>query len=132
MTPGARLLLAAAALSGFSGVVLAAIGAHAVQGDDVFATWRSWQAANAMHLLHAPALLALAGLAQVRPSLIWLASGASMLAGTIMFSGSIYTSILTQGAGAGVIAPTGGFTMMLGWLLLLSGLWLRPGSENTA
>ena len=129
MNPTARALLVAAALAGFSGVALAAIGAHAVQGNDVFATWRSWQSASAMHLLHAPALLALAALAAHHRSRLWLASGALMVAGLLLFSGSIYYSILSGHGGTGGLAPIGGFSLMLAWLLLVVAAFSarRPG-----
>lgn len=118
MSPLVKFLLVLAALAGFSGIALAAIGAHAVEADG-FETWRSWQAASAMHLLHAPALLALAGLASQFPTRLWGLSAGLMALGLVLFSGSIYYSILSDTGSAGVVAPIGGVCMMLGWLLLM-------------
>lgn len=127
----ARALLVVAAVAGLSGVALAAIGAHAVQGADAFDTWRSWQAASVMHLLHAPALLALAALANHSRSSLWPLAGGFMVLGMLLFSGSIYVSILSGGGSTG-LAPVGGFSLMVGWLLLAVAAFTNrsPGRLN--
>jgi len=42
-----------------------------------------------------------------------------MLAGVVLFSGSLYALVLFQAKGIGLITPIGGLCFMLGWLLLV-------------
>jgi uncharacterized membrane protein YgdD (TMEM256/DUF423 family) len=45
------------------------------------------------------------------------AAALAFAAGTILFCGSVYALALA-GVSLGLLAPTGGITLMLGWLLL--------------
>jgi uncharacterized membrane protein YgdD (TMEM256/DUF423 family) len=69
-----RLIALAGAIAALSGVVVAAAGSHAVAGMDDLVRYRAWQSALSMHLFHAVALLALAGVAQRRSS-YWINAG---------------------------------------------------------
>jgi uncharacterized membrane protein YgdD (TMEM256/DUF423 family) len=78
------------------------------------------QSALLMHVLHAPALLAVAWLA-ARGRLVNLA-GMAFAAGLLLFCGAVYAQ-----AGWSLrlphVAPLGGLLLMAGWLLLgLAGL----------
>ena len=66
MTRGSRGLALLGGLLGLSGVVMAALGSHVVADTGVPGPdrYRSWQAANLLHLLHAVTLLSLAALAR--------------------------------------------------------------------
>jgi uncharacterized membrane protein YgdD (TMEM256/DUF423 family) len=121
----ARGLIVLAALAGFSGVLLAAIGAHAVPAVDEVANYRSWQSASLLHLLHAAVLLTLGMRVQRHPSRVLLAAATLMLLGVVLFSGSIYTRILLDLERSFNLAPVGGFALMLGWLLIPFGLLRR-------
>ena len=102
-----RLLLAAAGLLGASGVGLAAAAAHRGGGNlDV---------AGYMLMIHAAAIagLALAG----RGGL--LLGGASLLAvGVALFAGDIAMRAFAEMRLFPMAAPSGGLTMMIGWLAL--------------
>ncbi len=110
-TPASRLWRAISALLGLSAVALAAIAAHALS--DMKAA-QAVERAAIMQLIHAVLLLFLAGLTGVFSRLArW-----STLIGLTLFCGGIYAKYLLGMASAGSIAPIGGMTMMLGWLLL--------------
>lgn len=113
-----KLMLLAAAIAGLSGVILAAAGSHLVTGLDEFDHYKSWQAANSMHLLHAVVLLFLSS-RYVQPDgrLITFAATAFVL-GIVLFSGSVYLSLALSLTNMTKIAPLGGLLLMLGWLLI--------------
>ena len=123
--PGARSLVMAAGLAGFTVVVLAALGAHLDGGIDDPSALRSWQSAVLMHGLHAVALLALAALEYAQPSAWWRAAGLSLMLGILLFSGSLYLGVILEMRSP--LAPMGGLALMLGWLLAALGGWrTRP------
>ena len=117
-----RWLIALAGLLGFSGVLLAALGSHAVPGMDQAANYRSWQSASVLHLVHAVLLLVLGIQALRKPSRLLLAAAVLILLGVLLFSGSIYVRIVFDLERTFNLAPTGGFLLMLGWLLIPLGL----------
>ena len=75
-------------------------------------------------LLPALGLFAVAvAAAWFRPSRLFSLSGAFILAGLILFSGSLYVLSLTGQRWIGMITPFGGTAFMIGWLLLAAGVW---------
>jgi uncharacterized membrane protein YgdD (TMEM256/DUF423 family) len=116
-----RLFLVIGALSGFIAVALGAFGAHALRDRlsadmlDVFKTGVTYQ------MYHALALLAV-GLLLARLSIDgspWLtAAGWLFIAGTVLFSGSLYLLALSGTTWLGAITPLGGVAFLLGWLAL--------------
>ncbi|MSO92391.1 MAG: DUF423 domain-containing protein [Rhodospirillales bacterium] len=116
---GWRLWLFLGSLSGLLAVIAGAYGAHGLQGDphlrDAFRTGVLY------HLVHALALLAVAWLAS-RPETRRAASvhiaGAAFIAGTLLFSGTLYAFGLTGRIFVAGAAPVGGLFFMLGWAAL--------------
>jgi uncharacterized membrane protein YgdD (TMEM256/DUF423 family) len=116
----------AAALTGASGVLLGAFGAHGLNQAFPLADAGVWRTAVLYHLLHAVGLLALALYQQATSGVtphrsLHLVAGAFVL-GVLLFSGSLY--ILTTvgsvwGAVLGPLTPVGGVVLVIGWLLLL-------------
>src|SRR5204862_331190 len=54
----------------------------------------------------------------------WLsAAGWLFVAGTVLFSGSLYLLALTDTPWLGAITPLGGIALLLGWLALAIGVW---------
>jgi uncharacterized membrane protein YgdD (TMEM256/DUF423 family) len=109
-----------AALAGL-GVALGAFGAHGLK-----AVWavrpeglETWKTAVLYHLLHSVAMLVLAGQgARANRGAWWL-----MLAGTAVFSGSLYL-LATQGWKAlGPATPLGGVFLLAGWGCLVAMPW---------
>ena len=120
-------LLCYAGLAGLLGVALGAFGAHALR--DVLAerqTTALWQTAVLYHLVHAVALLGLAGWAAVRearlPSLL-NAAAACWISGIILFSGSLYGMAVGAPRAFGWITPTGGLLLLTGWSLVAIHGW---------
>lgn len=112
---GGRPLALAAALLGLTAVVLAALGSHAIDMTAQPQLRYIWQTASMMQMFHAAALLALAALQADHP---FLRRGAWLLvAGTVVFSGSLYLRVLLAMASA-PLAPFGGVLLITGWFLL--------------
>lgn len=103
-----------AALLGFSGVLLGAFGAHLLRGVlEKPGTTQIWQTGVFYHLVHAVVLLILCGWRPVPRAAFNL-----ILAGLVIFSGSLYALALTNQKWLGAITPLGGLCMLAGWLLL--------------
>ncbi|CAK7257344.1 MULTISPECIES: DUF423 domain-containing protein [unclassified Shinella] len=113
--------LLVAGLMGLTGVITAAAASH---GSDP----RLMAGASAMCLAHAPALVALHA---AWPGLRTAALASLLLAlGTALFAGDL---VLRHFAGHGLFpmsAPTGGVTMMAGWLAVALGAFLPPRREH--
>jgi len=110
-----------AGLSGFSALVMGAIASHAVA--DPHAAYVV-ETASLYQLIHAGLLL-------------WLSSGDRLwsaaarwlfLAGTVLFCGTIYLKTLAGWQGATILAPLGGTSFMVGWLLVAFGYGFDKGS----
>jgi uncharacterized membrane protein YgdD (TMEM256/DUF423 family) len=48
------------------------------------------------------------------------------IAGTLLFSGSLYALTLTGVRQLGIVTPFGGVGLLAGWLCLLAAPWWRP------
>lgn len=99
---------------GALGVGLGAFGAHGLKGvvTDPHLL-EVWETAARYHLIHAVALLALAAHPKPPSAAGWL-----FVAGTVLFSGSLYTMTLTNQRWLGAITPIGGVCFIAGWLVL--------------
>jgi uncharacterized membrane protein YgdD (TMEM256/DUF423 family) len=102
---------------------LGAFGAHGLR-EVLLArgTANAWETAVRYHLLHAIGLLCLAIWLRQRPSGVtwpqrWTAG--SWVAGTILFSGSLYGLALGGPRWLGPITPVGGFAFIAGWILIV-------------
>lgn len=118
-----RIFAALGAASGFVAVGAGAFGAHALKARltpellAVFDTGARYQ------MVHALALLAVAWAVTRWPGRAAVASGWCFVAGTLLFSGSLYLLALTGMRGLGVITPVGGVLLLGGWLLLALAAW---------
>lgn len=128
-----KMLLWAAAL-GFTGVALGAFGAHALKD---LLTERgmaaNWQTAVKYQLVHAVALLALAGWARGGPDAgVWRWTGGLWVAGTILFSGSLYLLCTVGWKWLGPVTPLGGLCLLGGWVALATGAFksLKNGKNH--
>lgn len=117
MKSSARPTIVAAGLLGFTGVALGAFGAHALK-ETLLAngTTATWQTAVHYQLIHAVALLGLAGWADGWPQSRW--TGRCWVAGVLLFSGSLYWLALGGPKILGPVTPLGGLALLAGWLLL--------------
>jgi uncharacterized membrane protein YgdD (TMEM256/DUF423 family) len=107
------------AASGFIAVAAGAFGAHALKARLTPELLVVFETAARYQMYHALALVAV-GLAQSRaaPSALWSWSGWMFVAGTLLFSGSLYVLALTGLRWLGAITPLGGLAFLAGWLLL--------------
>lgn len=113
-----RLFFALGALSAFLAVAAGAFGAHALKGKlapdmlDVFETATRYQ------VYHALGLLVVAWAVTHWPASLAAWAGWLFVAGTILFSGSLYLLTLTGQRWLGAITPFGGLAFLAGWLIL--------------
>ena len=111
-------MLVAGAVLGFIGVASGAFGAHAVRGRISAERLENWKTAADYQLWHALATI-VAGLAAARwESGAAAAAGWCFLAGTVIFSGSLYALALTDRRRLGAVTPIGGVVLLVGWALL--------------
>jgi uncharacterized membrane protein YgdD (TMEM256/DUF423 family) len=98
-------------------VAAGAFGAHALKNILSPERLETWHTAVLYHALHALALfiIALVG-SQFQIPITWPAS--LILAGIIIFSGSLYTLCLTGMTWLGAVTPIGGVAFIAGWLVL--------------
>jgi uncharacterized membrane protein YgdD (TMEM256/DUF423 family) len=120
-----RLFIAIGALSGCLAVAAGAFGAHALRSRlaadmlDVFQTGVTYQMYHALALLGVGLLLARFS----TEGSTWLTvSGWMFVAGSILFSGSLYLLALSGTTWPGAITPLGGVAFLIGWLALAVGV----------
>ncbi|MEK6771340.1 MAG: DUF423 domain-containing protein [Pseudomonadota bacterium] len=100
-------------------VVFGAFGAHALKarvGADLLAVF---QTGVQYHFYHALGLILVGILAASLPTAGWTrAAGWLMLAGIVIFSGSLYLLALTGQRWLGMITPIGGVAFIAAWATL--------------
>eukprot|EP00924_Labyrinthula_sp_SR-Ha-C_P016038 snap_masked-scaffold_4-processed-gene-17.18-mRNA-1 protein AED:0.02 eAED:0.02 QI:0/-1/0/1/-1/1/1/0/113 len=108
-------LLQVAGLMGASAVALGAFGAHGLAGMNVEPKLiESWKTAAHYHLIHSLAVLYLHSAKipnKQTPAKLFIL-------GTLLFSGSIYTLVLTK-LKVGIVTPIGGTLLISGWISLI-------------
>lgn len=113
--PAGMTLGTLAALLGALAVAAGAFGAHALRARleprllEVFETGARYQ------MYHAIAMLAAAWIVTRFPGSLANASGWLFLAGTVLFSGSLYAMAFTGIRALGAITPLGGVCFIAGW-----------------
>ncbi|MGH2351777.1 MAG: DUF423 domain-containing protein [Chloroflexota bacterium] len=118
-----RAFFLAGAVSGVIAVALGAFGAHALRdrlAPDLLAIFET---GVRYHVYHALALLAAAYAAGRWPGAAAGAAGWLFVAGTILFSGSLYLLSITGTRWLGAITPFGGLAFIAGWLALFWAAW---------
>jgi uncharacterized membrane protein YgdD (TMEM256/DUF423 family) len=120
MTSAAKIFLAAGGLAALVAVALGAFGAHALKGRLSPELLTVWHTAVEYHLFHALGMLAV-GLvaAQLAESTLLKWSGWLMLAGIVLFSGSLYALALTGQRWLGAVTPAGGVAFIAAWALFV-------------
>lgn len=115
----ARMFVIAGALSAALAVVLGAFGAHGLRARLPADLLAIYQTGCQYHVYHALGLLAVGLLGLHLPASGALrASGWLMLAGTVLFSGSLYALALTGLRWLGAITPLGGVAWIAAWVLM--------------
>jgi uncharacterized membrane protein YgdD (TMEM256/DUF423 family) len=120
-----RFFFIAGALSGFIGVALGAFAAHGLKARLAPELLATFEIGVRYHMYHALALLAVAWACTRWPGSAALAAGWLFVAGTAVFSGSLYLLALTGERWLGAITPIGGLAFLAGWLCLAAAAWPR-------
>ena len=111
-----RFLMIGALLAMFS-VIFGAFGAHLLKNTLSAARFETFSTAVDYQLWQALGLMVV-GIAGFKlNSKSWRLAGYSLLAGTLIFSGSLYLLIATDTGWLGAITPIGGILMIIGWAL---------------
>ncbi|MBI3726713.1 MAG: DUF423 domain-containing protein [Burkholderiales bacterium] len=114
----ARSFIATAATLMFIGVAAGAFGAHGLKqilSADMLAIW---QTAVTYQMVHGLGMLALGIMLQQQDNPLLRKAAWAMLAGVIIFSGSLYALALTGVRILGAITPIGGVAFLAGWAML--------------
>lgn len=117
-----KFFLIAGAFNGLLSVALGAFGAHLLEGRVADKYLDTWQTAVQYQMFHAVGLLVIAilmssSLLGPLGSLTW--AGYLMLAGIIIFSGSLYVLSLTGISILGAITPIGGVAFIVAWIMII-------------
>lgn len=112
-----KIIIAIAAVLLALAVAAGAFGAHALKNILSAERLETWQTAVQYHAWHALGLILIALIgAQFEITITWPVS--LILAGIVIFSGSLYVLCLSGISWLGAITPIGGVAFIAGWILL--------------
>ncbi len=114
-----EMIMAGAGLAALA-VVTGALGAHSMRSVLTGAQLAVYQKAVDYHAYHALGLFAVAFVSNLMPGmpLVRLA-GRFMIAGIVLFSGSLYALSMTGIGWLGAITPLGGLAFITAWMMLV-------------
>ena len=121
-----RTFLALGSLSAGIAVAAGAFGAHALRARLSPNDLATFETAARYQMYHALALLVVAWAVQQWPGALPRAAGWLFVAGIVVFSGSLYTLVLSGQRWLGAVTPLGGVAFLAGWACLLAAA-LRRG-----
>lgn len=113
----------AGTLYGVTGVVTGAWGAHGLEASLPGVDPGPWETAVLYQLLHALLLLVIGVLIVRNDTRILRIAGWLVVAGVLLFSGSLYALTLGAPGWVGPVTPIGGTALIAGWLCLLVAAW---------
>ena len=120
-----RFLLLGAIFAGLA-VAAGAFGAHALAERVTPARLQTFETAVRYQIYHALALLLCGFLAEVWRNRLLAVAGWLFTAGILIFSGSLYTLVLTDTAWLGAVTPVGGVAFISGWIVFATAV-VRQG-----
>jgi len=112
-----RIFAAGSVLAGL-GVVFGAFGAHALKASLSPKMLSTFETGVRYQMYHALGLLALAWAISRWPERSLSVAAWMLLAGTAVFSGSLYLLVLTGARWFGAITPFGGALLIAGWVFV--------------
>jgi uncharacterized membrane protein YgdD (TMEM256/DUF423 family) len=118
-----RVFLMVGALSAFVAVAAGAFGAHGLKSRLSAEMLNTFEVGVRYQMYHAFALIVTAWAQSRWPTAQLTASGWLFIAGTLLFSGSLYLLSLTGLKWLGAITPFGGLAFLAGWLCLAWAAW---------
>ena len=99
-------------------VGLGAFGAHGLRPTLSAADMATFETAARYQMYHALGLIAVAWVYSRWPGTLVVVAGWLFVAGTVVFSGSLYTLVLTGQRWLGAVTPLGGLCFLVGWALI--------------
>ena len=108
------------------GVALGAFGAHALKASVSPQLVTTFETGVRYQMYHGLGLLALAWAASRWPDRGLAPAAWLLLAGTLVFSGSLYLLVLTGERSLGAVTPFGGVALIAGWGLVAWRLMAAP------
>ena len=114
-----RTFFVLGAVSGFLAVALGAFAAHGLKGKLPSDLFDVFEVGARYHMYHALALLGTAWAVTRWPGTATTAAGWLFVAGTVLFSGSLYALAVTGIRPLGAITPLGGVCFLAGWVALV-------------
>jgi uncharacterized membrane protein YgdD (TMEM256/DUF423 family) len=120
-----RIFAVAGAISGFMSVAAGAFGAHALRQRLTADLLAIFETGVRYQVYHALALFAVAWAVGRwnTPQIVW--AGWLFIAGTVVFSGSLYALSLSGSRWLGAVTPIGGVCFLAGWIALAWGIVVR-------
>ncbi len=121
-----RVFAGLGSLSAFVAVGLGAFAAHGLKARVSAEMLGIFETGVRYQMYHALALLAVAWVTGRWPGTTAVVAGWLFVAGTIVFSGSLYALSMGGARWFGAITPIGGLAFLLGWLALAWAAWTAP------
>lgn len=118
-----RIFAGIGAALALSGVVLGAFGAHGLKTRLSAEMLEVFETGIRYHMYHAFGLFAVAWVIGRWPSGAATTAGWLMLAGVIIFSGSLYILAISGTRWWGAITPIGGVALIAGWASLILAIY---------
>lgn len=113
-----NLFIGLGALGAFVSVAAGAFGAHALKQVLQSDMLTVYQTAVDYQFFHSLGLIAIGSLQKVSPRRHQAVAAWTMLAGIIIFSGSLYILSMSGIRWLGMITPVGGVCLLAAWLIL--------------
>ena len=113
-----RLFFGLGCISAFVAVALGAFGAHGLRARIVPDMLLTFEIGVRYQMYHALALLAVGAIAPRLSGGAVHAAGWLFVAGTVIFSGSLYLLAISGWRWFGMITPLGGLCFLAGWTVL--------------
>lgn len=123
----AEWIAVSGALLCMAGVAAGAFGAHLLSGRLAPDALDTFQTGIRYHLVHALGLLALAALSSRMPSTLWPWAAGLLVAGILIFSGTLYGLALGGPRWLGAVTPLGGICFLAGWAVTAVAAWGAGG-----
>ena len=124
-----RLFFILGSASAGSAVALGAFGAHALKARLSPEMLAAYETGVRYQMFHALALLAVAWAATRWPGAATTSAGWLFVAGTLLFSGSLYALSLTGVRSVGAVTPLGGVAWLIGWACLAWAAYKGAGAQ---
>ncbi len=122
-----KIFVVAGGLFAALGVIMGAFAAHGLKAQLSADMLKVFHTGVQYHMYHALGLILVglsARLAGPGPLIAW--SGATMILGILLFSGSLYLLATTGTRWLGAITPLGGTAFIGSWILLALAIWRSP------